>query len=151
MAGVAMKGKPMVMDGPFAETRELIAGFRMIQVKSNAEAIEWVKRWPALDGHGEVEIEIRQVFEADDFGPELTPEIREQKQRLRAQAAELIADPDEKAAAEARNGLRQIDQVDPGLPAQSAPLRVSRSVLLYPTNFFTTFPSTSVSRKSRPK
>jgi hypothetical protein len=80
------KGKPMVMDGPFAETRELIAGFTMIQVKSKAEAIEWVKRWPALDGHGEAEIEIRQVFEAEDFGPELTPEIRQQEERLRAEA-----------------------------------------------------------------
>jgi hypothetical protein len=79
------KGKPIVMDGPFVETRELIAGFTMIQVKSKAEAIEWVKRWPALDGHGEVEIEIRQVFEAEDFGPELTPEIRQQEDRLRAQ------------------------------------------------------------------
>jgi hypothetical protein len=74
-----------VIDGPFTEAKELIAGFTMIQVKSKEEAIEWVKRWPALDGHGEVEIEIRQVFEADDFGPELTPEIRKQEQRLRAQ------------------------------------------------------------------
>jgi hypothetical protein len=79
------KGKPTVIDGPFNEAKELIAGFTMIQVKSKEEAIEWVKRWPALDGHGEVEIEIRQVFEADDFGPELTPEIRKQEQRLRAQ------------------------------------------------------------------
>jgi hypothetical protein len=78
-------GKPAVIDGPFTETKELIAGFTMIQVKSKEEAIEWVKRWPALDGHGEVEIEIRQVFEADDFGPELTPKIRNQEQRLRAQ------------------------------------------------------------------
>ena len=74
-----------MIDGPFTEAKELIAGFTMIQVKSKEEAIEWVKRWPALDGHGEVEIEIRQVFEADDFGPELTPEIRKQEQRLRAQ------------------------------------------------------------------
>jgi len=79
------KGKPTVIDGPFTEAKELIAGFTMIQVKSKEEAIEWVKRWPALDGHGEAEIEIRQVFEADDFGPELTPEIRKQEQRLRAQ------------------------------------------------------------------
>jgi hypothetical protein len=79
------KGKPTVMDGPFAETRELIAGFSMIQVKSKEEAIEWVKRWPAIDGHGEVEIEIRQVFEAEDFGPALTPEIRKQEESLRAQ------------------------------------------------------------------
>jgi hypothetical protein len=79
------KGKPTVMDGPFAETRELIAGFSMIQVKSKEEAIEWVKRWPAIDGHGEVEVEIRQVFEAEDFGPALTPEIRKQEESLRAQ------------------------------------------------------------------
>ena len=79
------KGKPTVMDGPFAETRELIAGFSMIQVKSKEEAIEWVKRWPRIDGHGEVEIEIRQVFEAEDFGPALTPEIRKQEESLRAQ------------------------------------------------------------------
>ena len=80
-------GKPSVIDGPFAETKELIAGFTMIQAKSKEEAIEWVKRWPALDADGEVELEIRQVFEADDFGPELTPEIRKQEERLRAQAA----------------------------------------------------------------
>jgi hypothetical protein len=79
------KGKPKVIDGPFTETKELIAGFTMIQVKSKAEAIEWVRRWPAIDGHGEAEIEIRQVFEAEDFGPALTPDIRKQEQRLRAQ------------------------------------------------------------------
>ncbi len=78
-------GKPTVIDGPFAEAKELIAGFSMIQVKSKEEAIEWVKRWPAIDGHGEVEIEIRQVFEAEDFGPEFTPELRETEERLRAQ------------------------------------------------------------------
>jgi hypothetical protein len=79
-------GKPSVIDGPFAETKELIAGFSMIQVKSREEAIEWVKRWPAIDGHGEAEIEIRQVFEAEDFGAEFTPELREQEERLRAQS-----------------------------------------------------------------
>ena len=78
-------GKPAVIDGPFAETKELIAGFTMIQVKSKEEAIEWVKRWPAIDGHGEVEIEIRQVFEAADFGAEFTPELQEQEERLRVQ------------------------------------------------------------------
>ena len=75
-----------VIDGPFAETKELIAGFWLIQVKSLEEAIEWVKRCPnPLEGEGE--IEIRQVFEADDFGAEFTPELREQKERLRAQIA----------------------------------------------------------------
>ena len=78
-------GKPAVFDGPFAETKELVAGYLLIQVKSKDEAIEWVKRWPALDGDGDVEIEIRQVFEAEDFGPEFTPELRESEERLRAQ------------------------------------------------------------------
>ena len=79
------KGKPTVIDGPFAETKELIAGYCLIQVKSKQEAIEWVKRWPALDGNGEAVIEIRQVFEAEDFGPEFTPELREAEERLREQ------------------------------------------------------------------
>jgi PhnB protein len=61
-------GKPTVIDGPFAETKELIAGFTLIQTKSKAEAIEWVKRWPKEDGHGNAEVEIRQVFELSDFG-----------------------------------------------------------------------------------
>ena len=75
-----------VIDGPFAETKELIAGFWLWQVRSKEEAIEWVKRCPnPFDG--ESEIEIRQVFETDDFGPELTPEAREQEERLRAQIA----------------------------------------------------------------
>jgi hypothetical protein len=78
-------GKPTVLDGPFAETKELIGGFCMIQVKSKEEAIEWVKRWPAIDGDGDVEIEIRQVFEAEDFGPEFTPELREAEERMRSQ------------------------------------------------------------------
>jgi hypothetical protein len=75
-----------VIDGPFAETKELIAGFWLIQVKSREEAIEWVKRCPN-PMEGESEVEIRQVFEAEDFGEELTPELREQEERLRAQAA----------------------------------------------------------------
>ena len=79
-------GKPSVIDGPFAETKELIAGFTMIEVKSKEEALRWVKRWPALDADGAVELEIRQVIEASDFGPELTPELRQQEERLRAQS-----------------------------------------------------------------
>ena len=75
-----------VVDGPFPEAKQLIGGFWLIQVKSKEEAIEWVKRCPNPTG-GEAEIEIRQVFEAEDFGAELTPELREQEQRLRAQAA----------------------------------------------------------------
>jgi hypothetical protein len=77
-------GKPTVRDGPFSETKELVAGFWLWQVKSKEEAIEWVKRAPMLPGD---EIEIRQVFEADDFGAELTPGLREQEDRLRAQSA----------------------------------------------------------------
>ncbi|NHZ32968.1 YciI family protein [Massilia rubra] len=73
-----------VLDGPFADTRELIAGFWLIQVKSKEEAIEWVKRCPN-PMESDSEIEIRQVFEADDFGAEFTPELREQEARLRAQ------------------------------------------------------------------
>jgi hypothetical protein len=73
-----------VIDGPFAETKELIAGFWLWQVKSMAGAIEWVKRCPN-PMKGESEIEIRQVFEADDFGAEFTPELREQEEHLRAQ------------------------------------------------------------------
>jgi hypothetical protein len=75
-----------VIDGPFAETKELIAGFWMWQVKSKQEAIDWVKRCPNPFPTGESEIEIRQVFEAEDFGAEFTPELREQEDRVRARA-----------------------------------------------------------------
>jgi hypothetical protein len=75
--------KRTVIDGPFAETKELVAGFWLIQVKSKAEAIEWVKRCPN-PMEGDSEIEIRQVFEAEDFGDEFTPELREQEERQRA-------------------------------------------------------------------
>ena len=78
--------KRTVVDGPFAEVKELIAGFWLIEVKSKKEAIEWVKRVPNPTGE-ESEIEIRQVFEAEDFGPALTPELREQEAQLRAQVA----------------------------------------------------------------
>jgi hypothetical protein len=76
--------KHTVIDGPFAETQELIAGFWLWQVKSKEEAIEWVKRCPHPHPGVETEIEIRQVFEAEDFGAEFTPELREQEERLRA-------------------------------------------------------------------
>jgi hypothetical protein len=76
-----------VTDGPFAETKELVAGFWIWQVKSKAEAIEWVKRCPNPFPTGESEIEIRQVFEAEDFGAELTPELREAEARMRAEIA----------------------------------------------------------------
>ena len=77
--------KRTVVDGPFAETKELIAGFWLWQVKSKEEAIEWVKRCPNPFPGRESEIEIRQLFEAEDFGAEFTPELREQEERLRAQ------------------------------------------------------------------
>ncbi len=75
--------KRTVTDGPFAETKELIAGFWLLQAKSKEEAIEWISRAPFREG----EVEVRQVFEADDFGPAATPELREQEQRLRAQVS----------------------------------------------------------------
>src|ERR671910_379345 len=78
--------KRTVVDGPFSEAKELIAGFWLIQVKSKEEAIEWVKRCPN-PMEGESEIEIRQVFEADDFGDEMTPELRELEDRMRRKAA----------------------------------------------------------------
>ena len=80
--------KRTVIDGPFAETKELIAGFWLWQVKSKEEAIEWVKRCPN-PMKGESEIEIRQVFEAEDFGAEFTPELRKQEERVRAQSEQL--------------------------------------------------------------
>jgi hypothetical protein len=76
--------KRTVIDGPFTEGKELVAGFWLWQVKSKEEAVEWLKRAPFQDG----EVEIRQVFEAEDFGAEFTPELREQEERLRAQMAQ---------------------------------------------------------------
>src|SRR6267142_4166423 len=86
--GVRVKfsgGKTTVIDGPFAETKELVAGFWLWQCKSKDEAIEWLRRAPFDD----TEVEIRQVFEAADFGAEFTPELREQEDRLRAEADKL--------------------------------------------------------------
>jgi len=79
--------KRAVVDGPFAETKELIAGFWLFQVKSLDEAIEWVKRTPNPFPGGESEIEIRQVFEADDFCEEFTPELRKQEEKIVKQIA----------------------------------------------------------------
>jgi len=76
-------GKRTVIDGPFTEAKELIAGFWLWQVRSKEEAIEWIKRSPFADG----EVEIRQVFEAEDFGPAFTPKLREAKERIRAQVS----------------------------------------------------------------
>jgi len=83
-------GKRTVIDGPFAETKELIAGFWLWQVKSKEEAIEWVKRCPNPHNE-ETEVEIRQLFEAEDFGAEFTPELRRQEAGIRAQALGLGA------------------------------------------------------------
>ena len=80
--------KRTVIDGPFAETKELIAGFWLIQAKSKEEAIEWMKRCPNPHPGQESEIEIRQVFEAEDFGPEFTPELRDAEERMRTQISE---------------------------------------------------------------
>ena len=76
-------GKPTVTDGPFAETKELVAGYWIFEVDSRQEAIDWIKRAPFKEG----EVEIRQFFEPDDFGEEFTPELREQEERLREKTA----------------------------------------------------------------
>jgi hypothetical protein len=81
--------KRTVIDGPFAEAKELVAGFWIWQVKSKEEAIGWVKRIPMPEPDSETEIEVRQVFETEDFGPELTPELREKEARLREQTEQL--------------------------------------------------------------
>ena len=81
------QGKPTVIDGPFAETKELIAGWCLIRVNSRDEAIEWAARWPAVGTESTVELEIRQLHEADDFGEEFTPELRAQEERMRADSA----------------------------------------------------------------
>jgi hypothetical protein len=81
------QGKPIVTDGPFTESKELIAGFWIIQVKSKQEATEWMKRCPPPMGNGAGELEIRQVFEAADFGAELSPELRKAEERMREQYA----------------------------------------------------------------
>ncbi len=90
--GVRVKfsgNKRTVTDGPFAETKELVAGFWLWQCKSKEEAIEWVKRCPNPMPGEESEIEIRQVFEAEDFGAEFTPELRKQEEQLRAKSEQL--------------------------------------------------------------
>ncbi len=85
----ARDNKRTVVDGPFAETKELVAGYWMWKVKSREEAMEWAKRCPSPFPGEECEIEIRQVYEAEDFGAEFTPEMRAQEERLRAQAAKI--------------------------------------------------------------
>lgn len=81
-------GRPTVMDGPFAEAKELIAGYTLIQANSREEALEWMKRWPVEDAHGHVTLELRQLYEADDFGEEFTPALRAQEERFREREAQ---------------------------------------------------------------
>ncbi|MEC5398687.1 YciI family protein [Uliginosibacterium sp. H1] len=80
-------GKPSVIDGPFAETKELIAGYTIIDVASRDEAVAWLKRWPVEDGDGEVELELREFYSVEDFGDAFTPEAREKEANMRAQQA----------------------------------------------------------------
>jgi hypothetical protein len=75
-----------VVDGPFAEAKELVAGYTIIQVASREEALAWARRWPVEDGDGEVELELRELYEADDFGDEATPAIQRQELLLRERA-----------------------------------------------------------------
>ena len=79
------EGRPPVTDGPFAESKELIAGFTLIDVSSRDEALEWVRKWPRIGGEDGFRLELRQVFAAEDFGAELTPELQEREARMRAQ------------------------------------------------------------------
>lgn len=76
-------GKPAVVDGPFAEARELVGGFSIIEVPSLADAIAWVRKWPQIDGHGEVEIEIYRVLSAEDFGEAFTPDLQDKEEAMR--------------------------------------------------------------------
>lgn len=80
------RGKPTVIDGPFTEAKELVAGYTLIQVKSREEAIAWAKRWPKEDGDGEVRLELRQIYEAEDFGAEFSPAIHKQEELLQEMA-----------------------------------------------------------------
>ncbi|MGH3761688.1 YciI family protein [Actinophytocola sp.] len=80
------KEKPTVIDGPFTEAKELIAGYTLVQADSLADVVELVKKWPKEDGGGNVTIEIRRVAEPEDFGDELTPELREQEEQRRARS-----------------------------------------------------------------
>jgi hypothetical protein len=82
------RGKPTVIDGPFTESKEIIAGYSIIRVKSREEALDWVRRWPAEDGDGNVEIEVRELYEAEDFGEEFTPAMRAWEQSLPARSEE---------------------------------------------------------------
>ena len=80
-------GNPTVIDGPFTETKELVAGFTLIEVPTLADAIAWMKKWPKVDANGEVQLEIRPLYEAEDFGDAFTPEQRAKEDQLRAELA----------------------------------------------------------------
>lgn len=79
-------GEAVFTDGPFAEAKEVVAGFTIIEVASKEEAIEWVKKWPHAPEDGDFDLELRQVFAPEDFGEEFTPELREREERMRAEA-----------------------------------------------------------------
>ena len=79
------RGQPLMTDGPFAETKELIAGYTLVEANSLEEVLEWARRWPPLDGGGDVELEIRELYEIEDFGEAFTPDQREREARLRQQ------------------------------------------------------------------
>ena len=83
-------GKPTIIDGPFAETKELIAGYTVIEVGSYDEAVEWVKQWPPLDGNGNVQLELRRFVSAEDFGDAFTSELQAREQALRDQGADGV-------------------------------------------------------------
>ena len=80
-------GKPRIIDGPFTETKELIAGYSIIKVSSREEALEWVKRWPAEDANGRVRLEVRQLIEPEDFGDAFTADMQRHEELMREQAA----------------------------------------------------------------
>ena len=80
-------GKPTVIDGPFAEAKELVAGYTLIQVNSREEAVEWARKWPALDADGQAYLEVRQLYEIDDFGDAFSPDLVETYERHRAPTA----------------------------------------------------------------
>ena len=80
------KKKPMVIDGPFTETKEIIAGYTLVEAGSLAEVLEWAKRWPCLDGDGDVELEIRQLYEFDDFGDAFAGDLRAEAERIMAKS-----------------------------------------------------------------
>jgi hypothetical protein len=84
------RGKPTIIDGPFAEAKELIAGYTVIEVGSYEEALEWVKQWPPLDGNGNVQLELRRFISAEDFGEAFTPELQAREQALRDKGADKV-------------------------------------------------------------